>query len=192
MEKSLKGTQTEKNLLKAFAGESQAKNRYEFFAKQAKKEGLEQISALFLETAGHEQAHAKRFFSFLEGGGVEITAMYPAGKIGTTAENLQAAAEGEMEEWTDVYPEFAETAKAEGFPQVAAAFTLIAKVEAEHEKRYRKLLENLEKGLVFEGNDEVYWMCRKCGFVHKGKKAPEKCPGCLHPKAYFERKAANY
>jgi rubrerythrin len=192
MEKSLKGTKTEQNLLKAFAGESQARNRYEFFAKVAKKEGLEQISALLQQTANQEKEHAKRFFKFLEGGDVEITAMYPAGKIGTTAENLQAAADGENEEWTEIYPEFAATAKEEGFPDVAAAFTLIAKVEAEHEKCYRTLLKNLQDGLVFEKDGEVYWMCRNCGYIHKGKKAPENCPACLHPQAYFEVHAENY
>lgn len=189
---SLKGTKTEQNLLKAFAGESQAKNRYEFAAKAAKKEGLEQISAIFLETALQEQQHAKRFFKFLEGGAVEITAAYPAGVTGNTAENLKAAAEGENEEWTELYPSFAETAKEEGFPEVATAFTMIAKVEAEHEKRYRKLLENLETGVVFEKDGEVYWMCRNCGYIHKGKAAPQKCPACLHPQAYFEVKAENY
>lgn len=189
---SIKGTQTEQNVLKAFAGESQAKNRYEFAAKVAKKEGLEQIAAIFMETAGQEQQHAKRFFKFLEGGAVEITAMYPAGVIGTTAENLKAAAAGENEEWTDLYPSFAETAKEEGFPEVAAAFTMIAKVEEEHEKRYLKLLENLDKGMVFEKDGDVYWMCRNCGYVHKGKKALEKCPACLHPQSYFEIKKENY
>ena len=189
---SLKGTETEKNLLKAFAGESQAKNRYEFAAKVAKKEGLEQISALFLQTAAQEKEHAKRFFKFLEGGAVEITATYPAGIIGTTAENLKAAADGENEEWTELYPSFANTAKEEGFAEISAAFTMISKVEAEHEKRYRKLLENLEGGTVFEKGGEVYWMCRNCGYIHKAKSAPIKCPACLHPQSYFEVKADNY
>ena len=189
---SIKGTETEKNLLKAFAGESQAKNRYEFAAKVAKKEGLEQISGIFLETALQEKQHAKRFFNFLEGGELEITAAYPAGITGNTAENLKAAAEGENEEWEDLYPAFAATAKEEGFPEIAAAFTMIAKVEAEHEKRYRKLLENLEKGMVFEKDGEVYWLCRNCGYIHKGKAAPVKCPACLHPQAYFEVKNENY
>lgn len=189
---SIKGTQTEQNLLKAFAGESQARNRYEFAASVAKKEGLEQIAALFLETAGQEKEHAKRFFSFLEGGALEITATYPAGVTGNTAENLAAAAGGENEEWTEIYPSFAATAKEEGFPEVAAAFTMIAKVEAEHEKRYRKLLQNLETGVVFEKDGEVYWMCRNCGYIHKGKAAPAKCPACLHPQSYFEVKAENY
>ena len=149
MENSLKGTRTEQNLLKAFAGESQAKNRYEFFAKQAKKEGYEQMSAIFMQTAKEEQAHAKRFFKFLEGGVVEITASYPAGIVGTTSENLKAAAEGENEEWTDLYPTFAEIAKEEGFPKVASAFKMIAKVEAEHEKRFLKLLQNISEDKVF-------------------------------------------
>lgn len=192
MEKSIKGTRTEKNLLKAFAGESQAKNRYEFFAKQAVKEGYEQIASIFLKTALEEQTHAKRFFKFLEGGMVEITASYPAGKIGTTAENLKAAAEGENEEWTKLYPEFAEIAKEEGFNEVASAFKLIAKVESEHEKRYQKLLKNVEENMVFAKKEKVRWVCRKCGYVHEGEKAPETCPACLHPKAYFELFVENY
>lgn len=192
MEKSLKGTKTEQNLLKAFAGESQAKNRYEFFAKVAKKEGYEQIAALFIETANQEQEHAKRFFKFLEGGMVEITAMYPAGVIGTTVENLKAAAEGENEEWTELYPEFAEIAKEEGFPEVAAAFKLIAKVEAEHEKRYLKLLQNISEDKVFMKDGKVFWYCRNCGYVYESAKALEQCPACLHPKSYMEVKADNY
>lgn len=192
MDKSLKGTRTEQNLLKAFAGESQARNRYEFFAKIAQKEGYEQISAIFQKTAGQEKEHAKRFFQFLEGGDVEITAAYPAGKLGTTAENLKASAMGENEEWTKLYPEFAEVAKAEGFPQIAAAFKLIAKVEAEHEKRYLKLLKNLEEGAVFKKKEKVKWACRNCGYVHEGENAPETCPACQHPKAYFEVDEQNY
>ncbi len=192
MSKSLKGTRTEQNLLKAFAGESQARNRYEFFAKQAKKEGLEQIAGLFQETANQEKEHAKRFFKFLEGGMVEITAAYPAGVIGHTAENLKAAAAGENEEWSELYPMFADIAKEEGFAEIAAAFRMIAKVEEQHEKRYLKLLDNLEKGVVFEKDDEVYWMCRNCGYIHKGKKAPKQCPACLHPQSYFELKPENY
>jgi len=192
MEKSIKGTRTEKNLLKAFAGESQAKNRYEFFAKQAVKEGYEQIASIFLKTALEEQTHAKRFFKFLEGGMVEITASYPAGKIGTTAENLKAAADGENEEYTKLYPEFAEIAKEEGFNEVASAFKLIAKVESELEKRYRKLLQNVEENMVFVKKEKVKWVCRKCGYVHEGEKAPENCPACLHPKSYFEIYAENY
>ena len=189
---SIAGTQTEKNLLKAFAGESQAKNRYTFFAKVAKAEGYEQISALFMETAANEEMHAKIFFKFLEGNPVEITATYPAGKIGTTTENLKAAAMGENEEWTSLYPVFSEIATKEGLLKIATAFKLITKVEAEHEKRFRKLLQNIEDNKVFEDENEVEWICRKCGHIHKGKKALENCPTCNHPKAYFERKAYNY
>jgi rubrerythrin len=192
MEKSLKGTQTEQNLLKAFAGESQARNRYEFFAKVAAEEGYQQISNIFQKTAGQEKQHAKRFFKFLEGGDAEITATYPAGKIGTTAENLKAAAMGENEEWTLLYPGFAETAQKEGFPQVAAAFKMISKVEAEHEKRYLKLLKNIEDGSVFKKSGKVKWVCTNCGFVHEGEKALENCPACLHPQAYFEIYEENY
>jgi rubrerythrin len=190
--KSLKGTKTEKNLLKAFAGESQARNRYEFAASIAKKEGLEQIAAIFMETALQEKEHAKRFFKFLEGGAVEITAAYPAGVTGNTAQNLKMAAQGENEEWTTLYPEFAKIAKEEGFEDIKTTFNNIAKVEAEHEKRYLKLLKNLEEGLVFEKTGEVYWMCRNCGYIHKGKTAPAKCPACLHPQSYFEIKKENY
>lgn len=189
---SLKGSKTEKNLLKSFAGESQARMRYDYFAKQAKKEGLEQISAIFNETAINEKEHAKRFFKFLEGGDVEITAMYPAGKIGTTLENLKAAAMGENEEWTDLYPEFAKTAKEEGFKDVAQAFLMIATVEKAHEKRYLNLYENLEQGKVFEKDNVLVWKCRNCGYLHTGKKAPELCPACMHPRAYFEIKENNY
>jgi rubrerythrin len=189
---SIAGTQTEKNLLKAFAGESQAKNRYTFFAKTAKKEGYEQISALFAETALNEEEHAKIFFKFMEGNIVEITASYPAGKIGTTAENLKAAAAGENEEWTSLYPTFGEIAAKEGFPKIATAFKLIAKIEVHHEARFLKLLKNIEEAKVFEDDEETEWFCRKCGHVHKGKKALENCPVCGHPKAYFERKAKNF
>lgn len=190
---TIKGTETEKNLLKSFAGESQAKNRYTFFAKVAKKEGYEQIADLFMETALQEEQHAKVFFKYLESGeGVEITAMYPAGKIGTTTENLKAAAMGEHEEWADLYPEFAEVASKEGFKDVATSFKMIAKVEAEHEKRYLKLLENIENNKVFEKEEETEWMCRNCGYVHKGKKALKNCPACKHPEAYFEVHATNY
>jgi rubrerythrin len=191
-EKSIKGTRTEQNLLKAFAGESQAKNRYTFFAKKAKEEGYEQIAALFEETARQEETHAKQFFKFLEGGMVEITAMYPAGKIGTTVENLLASAEGENEEWTDLYPEFAKIAEEEGFKKIATKFKAIAKVEAEHEKRYRKLLANIENGEVFKKKKKVRWVCRKCGFVHESENAPQNCPACDHPQAYFEEMAENY
>ena len=186
MDKVLNGTCTEQNLLKAFAGESQARNRYEFFARQAQQEGLEQIADVFLKTATQEKTHAKRFFQFLQGGEVEITARFPAGKIGTTAENLKAAAAGENEEWTKLYVEFSEVAKAEGFSEVAAAFKLIAKAEAEHEKRYLRFLRKLELGEVFAKPTKVRWECRNCGYVHEGSKAPDKCPACLHPQAYFE------
>lgn len=189
---SIKGTRTEQNLLKAFAGESQARMRYDYFAKQAKKEGLEQIAAIFDETAGNEKAHAKRFFRFLEGGMVEITAMYPAGIIGTTLENLKAAADGENEEWTELYPEFAKIAEEEGFKEVAAAFKIIAKVEKAHEARYRTLYDNLEAGKVFEKDGKVIWKCRECGYLHEGVKAPLICPACQHPQAYYEIQEANY
>jgi rubrerythrin len=189
---SLKGTRTEQNLLKAFAGESQARMRYDYFASQAKKEGLEQIAAIFMETALNEKEHAKRFFKFLEGNMVEITATYPAGIIGTTMENLKASAEGENEEWTDLYPEFARIAEEEGFKEVASAFKLIAKVEEAHEKRYRTLYQNLEEGRVFERGDKIVWKCRNCGYLHEGKKAPQKCPACLHPQSFFEIKEENY
>lgn len=190
--KSIKGTQTEQNLLKSFAGESQARTRYTFFASVAKKEGFEQISAIFMETAEQEKEHAKKFFKYLEGGMVEITASFPAGVIGTTAENLKAAAEGENEEWVDLYPHFADVAEQEGFPAVALTFRNVAKVEAEHEKRYRKLLENVENGTVFSDSEEIEWQCRNCGYVYHGKTAPEACPACAHPRAYFERKKNNY
>lgn len=190
--KSIKGTETEKNLLKSFAGESQARSRYTYFASVAKKEGYEQISAIFMETAEQEKEHAKKFFKYLEGGMVEITASYPAGIISTTAENLRAAAEGENEEWTELYPVFADKADEEGFPEVARTFRNVAKVEAEHEARYRKLLERVEAGQVFEREEEIEWQCRNCGFVHKGKKAPGKCPACEHPQAFFEPKKNNY
>lgn len=192
MTKSLKGTRTEQNLLKSFAGESQASNRYEFFAKVAKKEGYEQIAAIFQETADQEKQHAKRFFKFLEGGMVEITASYPAGVIGTTAENLKAAAEGENEEHTQLYPEFAEIAAEEGFKEIATAFKMIAKVEAEHERRYLKLLQNISEDKVFVKDGKVWWKCLKCGFVYESAKALENCPACLHPKAYMQVREENY
>ena len=192
MEKSIKGTKTEQNLLKAFAGESQAKNRYQFFAAQAKKDGYEQISALFLETALNEEQHAKIFFRFLEGGEVEITASYPAGVIGKTAENLKAAAQGEHEEWEDLYPEFGRVAAEEGFPKIAMAFKLIASIEADHEARYLKLLSNIETNQVFNREEKETWICRKCGHIHYGNKALNKCPVCHHPLGYFEIKAGNY
>jgi rubrerythrin len=189
---SLKGTQTEKNLLAAFAGESQARNRYTYAASRAKKEGLLQMAEIFEETASNEREHAKRFFSFLEGGPLEITATYPAGKVGTTAENLQAAAGGEHEEWMDVYPRFAEIAKREGFPEVAAAFTMVSRVEKEHEARFQRLFANVRDGKVFHKDQPVRWKCRNCGYVHEGTDAPNKCPGCLHEREQFEIQADNY
>jgi len=185
---SIKGTQTELNLLKSFAGESQARMRYTFFAKVAKDEGYEQIAAIFSETADQEMTHAKRMFKYLEGGMVEITATYPAGKIGTTAENLKAAAEGENEEWTDLYPHFAEVAEAEGFKEIATMYRMITKAEAEHEERYLKLLARVENGTVFAREETIEWQCRHCGYVFTGKKPPKNCPTCLHPQAYFEPK----
>jgi rubrerythrin len=190
--KSLHGTQTEKNLLKAFAGESQARNRYDYFSSQAKKEELEQIAAIFAETAMNEKEHAKRFFQFLEGHKIEITATYPAGKIGTTLENLKAAAEGEKEEWGKLYPEFAKVAEQEGFIEVAVAFRMIAVAEKAHEERYSKLYQNLEEGKVFTRGDKVVWKCINCGYLHEGERAPLKCPACLHPQAFFEIKEDNY
>lgn len=190
--KSLEGTKTEQNLLKSFAGESQARMRYDYFTKQAKKEGFEQIAAIFAETALNEKEHAKRFFKFLEGRPVEITAIYPAGKIGPTSENLKAAAMGENEEWTELYPEFARIADEEGFNEVATTYRMIAKVEKAHEERYSKLRTNLEEGKVFERNGKVIWKCRNCGYLHEGTEAPETCLACLHPQAYFELKENNY
>ena len=190
--KSIKGSQTEKHLLMSFAGESQARMRYTMFASTAKKEGFEQIAAIFLETAEQEKEHAKKFFSYLEGGPLEITATYPAGIVGTTAENLKAAAEGENEEWTDAYPHFADVAEAEGFPVIAATFRKIAAVEAEHEKRYLRLMEKVVAGTVFAREEEIVWQCRNCGHVHTGKEAPKACPTCAHPQAYFEEEKQNY
>ncbi|MFC2098075.1 rubrerythrin [Bacteroidota bacterium] len=189
---NLKDSKTEKNLLKAFAGESQARNRYDYFAKQAKKEGYEQISDIFSETALNEKEHAKKFFKFLSGGPVEITAVYPAGKIGTTAENLEASADGENEEWTELYPEFASVAEEEGFNDVATAFRMIAKVEKAHEERYKKLLENINEGKVFKKDESVSWKCRNCGYIHEGSAALDICPACQHSKAYFEKNKTNY
>lgn len=189
---TLKGTETEKNLLKAFAGESQARMRYDYFSKQAKKEGLEQIYAIFVETALNEKEHAKRFFRFLEGRPIEITATYPAGRIGTTLENLKAAAVGENEEWTKLYPEFAKIAGEEGFNEITIAFRMIARVEKAHEERYKRLYNNLETGKVFSREEKIIWKCRNCGYLHEGKSAPEKCPACLHPRSYFEIKEENY
>lgn len=189
---SIKGTKTEQNLLKSFAGESQARNRYTMFAKIAKKEGYDQISAFFTETANNEYQHAKSFFKFLEGGAVEITAAYPAGKLGTTPENLLAAAEGEHEEFVLLYPGFAQVAKEEGFTKIAKNWERIALVEKDHEERFRKLLSNIENDIVFKRGEDVVWICRKCGHVHVGKRAPGACPICDHPQAYFEIKQENY
>ena len=190
--KSIKGTMTEQNLLKAFAGESQARNRYTFFASVAKKEGYEQIAGVFMETAEQEKEHAKRFFKYLEGGPLTITASYPAGIIGTTTENLLEAAEGEHEEWDLLYAEFGDVAEKEGFPEIANTFRQIAKVEAEHEKRYLKLLSRITDGNFFVRDNEIWWQCRNCGYVIKAKEAPLKCPACAHPQSYFEPKKENY
>jgi len=189
---NLKGTQTEKNLLAAFAGESQARNRYTYFASKARQEGYEQISAIFSDTADNEKEHAKRFFKFLEGGDAEIQATFPAGKIGTTAENLREAAAGENLEYTKLYPGSAAMAREEGFPEVAAAFTNISKAEQRHEKRYLTLLKNVEEGKVFKRDTPVKWKCRNCGYVHEGAEAPDLCPACLHPKAFYEIYCENY
>jgi len=189
---SLKGTRTEKNLLTAFAGESQARNRYTYFASQAKKEGYEQIAAIFQESADNEKEHAKRLFKFLEGGEVQIEASFPAGVIGDTLANLKASAAGENHEHTAMYPEFARVAEEEGFAQIAAVFRAIARAEKGHEDRFRKLIENLEKGEVFKKDGRVYWKCRNCGYIHEGPEAPETCPACAHPQAYFELLPENY
>ena len=191
----IKGTKTEKNLLKAFAGESQARMRYNYFASVAKKEGYEQISAIFTETADNEKEHAKVFFKYLEksqGLPVEITASYPAGKIGTTKENLLAAANGEQEEWEELYPEFEKVALKEGFKDIAESFHEIAEVEEQHEKRYRKLLKNIEEKRVFQKEEIVKWKCRNCGYIHEGKEAPDECPACKHPQSYYEILEENY
>jgi rubrerythrin len=188
----LKGSQTEKNLLIAFAGESQARNRYSYFAGQAKKEGYEQIAAIFEETANQEKEHAKREFKFLEGGEVEITAAYPAGVIGSTLENLKAVAGGEHYENTSMYPEFAKTAEKEGFPAIADVFKSIAVAEKRHEQRYVALAKNIADGVVFKRSKPVRWVCRNCGYVHEGTEAPDLCPACAHPKAHFELEAVNY
>jgi rubrerythrin len=188
----LKGSQTEKNLLTAFAGESQARNRYTYFASQAKKEGFVQMSFIFEETASQEKEHAKRLFKFLKGGEVEVTAAFPAGVIGTTLENLKASAAGENYEHTEMYPGFAKTAKKEGFDDIAAVFRSIAVAEKQHEKRYNDLAANIEAGRVFKRDDEVVWRCRNCGYLHTGKEAPEECPACAHPQAHFELLGENY
>ena len=190
--KKLKGSQTEKNLLKAFAGESQARNRYTYFASAARKEGFEQIAGIFEETADNEKEHAKVFFKHLEGGDVAIEASYPAGKIGATAENLLAAAEGEKMEWGTLYPDFEKVAREEGFDGIADSFKEIGEVEEKHEKRYRKLLENVKNNEVFEKNKVVKWKCRNCGYVHEGTEAPKVCPACKHPQSFYELLSENY
>ncbi len=190
--KSVKGTKTEQNLLKSFAGESQARNRYNYFSSVARKEGFVQIADIFDETANQEKEHAKRFFKFLEGGDLEITASFPAGKIGTTAENLLAAATGEHEEHTVLYPEFAAVAEKEGFVEIAAAWDAISVAEKQHEKRYRDLLANLQANRVFTRDAEVVWRCRNCGYLHTAKDAPELCPACAHPRGHFELLGENW
>ena len=192
MAKEFKGSQTEKNLLAAFAGESQARNRYTYFSSAAKKEGFEQIAAFFAETADNEKEHAKVFFKLLQGGEVEITAAYPAGVVGTTKENLAAAADGEKMEWTSIYSDFAKTAKKEGFSEAARSFEQIAKVEKFHEERYRNLLANIENGKVFRKEQAVKWHCRNCGYIYEGKTPPKICPACQHPQPHFEVLAENY
>ena len=192
MGKRFKGSETEKNLLAAFAGESQARNRYTYFASAARAEGYEQIAEIFLETATNEKEHAKVFFNHLQGGDVVITAGYPAGVIGTTKKNLEAAAAGEKMEWTTIYVNFAKIAKAEGFPEVARSFDQIAKVEKFHEGRYRKLIENVAKKMVFKKNKDVKWHCRNCGYIFEGTKPPKICPACQHPQSYYEILAENY
>jgi len=192
MTNSIKGTKTERNLLAAFAGESQARNRYTYFAAAARKEGLVQISHIFEETANQEKEHAKRFFKFLEGGEVEITETFPAGLVGNTMENLLHAAAGEEHEWTELYPGFAKVAREEGFEAVAVAFEAISIAEKQHEKRYRSLAENLQAGRVFKRDGKVVWRCRNCGYLHEGDEAPERCPACVHPQAHFELLAENW
>jgi rubrerythrin len=192
MSASIKGTKTEQNLLKAFAGESQARNRYTYFASAARKEGYEQIANIFAETAENEKEHAKVFFNHLEGGDVEITATYPAGKIRDTKSNLEAAAAGENLEWTTLYADFAKTARDEGFPQVGISFEQISKVERFHESRYRKLINNIADAAVFKKKNAVKWHCANCGYIHEGPEAPKECPACKHPQAFFEVLAENY
>jgi len=189
---SLKGTKTEKNLLTAFAGESQARNRYTYFASQAKKEGYEQISGIFLETADNEKEHAKQLFMFLEGGELEISAVFPAGVIGNTKENLKASAAGENFEWTKMYPEFADVAEKEKLPEIAKRLRAIAKAEEHHEERYKKLLKEMEAGTVFKKQKEVWWVCRECGYVHFGKQPPERCPSCDHERSFYQIKCEEY
>lgn len=192
MSKSIKGTDTEQNLLKAFAGESQARNRYTYFAGVAKNEGYEQISAFFIETADNEKEHAKVFFKYLEGGDVEITASYPAGIIKSTVENLEHAAAGENLEWTTLYADFGKIAEEEGFPDIARSFREISKVEKFHESRYRKLIANIKEDEVFKKPSTTKWHCRNCGYIHEGTAVPNECPACKHPKAYYEELAENY
>ena len=192
MTKSIKGTQTEKNLMCSFAGECQARMRYTYFAGAAKKEGFEQIAAIFTETADQEKEHAKRMFKFLEGGTTEITASFPSGVIGRTLDNLQAAAAGELEEWSELYPSFAETAEKEGFPEIAMMYRKIAIAEKGHEERYRAFVSNIETASVFAKEDEVVWQCRNCGYIHVGKDALDLCPACAHPKAHFEVAPGNW
>jgi len=189
---SIKGTQTEQNLLKAFAGESQARNRYNLFANKARKEGYEQIAEIFDVTAEQERIHAKKFFSFLEGGDLEITATFPAGVVGSTAENLMAATAGEKEEWEELYPEFARVAAEEGFKEISIAFKMIAKAEMTHSARYDALIERMKAGEVFASEEKILWYCRKCGYIHEGKTPPKVCPACQHPQSYYERKCENY
>lgn len=191
-EKSIKGSKTEQNLLKSFAGESQAARRYEMYSKVAEKEGYEQIAAIFRETADQEKMHAKTFYDYLEGGKVEITASYPAGKVGTTADNLLSAAKGENEEWSELYPEFAKVAEEEGFKRVATSFKLVAQAEKHHEDRYLKLLKRVKDGTVFERPQKIKWYCRKCGYIYEGEKALKACPTCRHPQAWFEELKENY
>ena len=192
MAKSIKGTRTEKNLATSFAGESQARMRYTYFASAAKKEGYEQIAAIFTETADQEKEHAKRMFKWLEGGMVEIQASFPAGVIGTTLQNLKAAAAGENEEWTEAYPHFADVAEEEGFPAIAKMYREIAVAEKGHEERYNAFVKNIEEGKVFIKDEEVVWQCRNCGYIFVGKEAPKACPACLHPQAFFEVKKTNF
>ena len=188
----LKGSETEKNLLKSFAGESQARNRYTFYASRAKKDGFVQISAIFSETADQEKEHGERFFKFLKGGDVEITAAFPAGIIGTTAENLKAAAMGENEEWTELYPQFAATARKEGFEEIAKCWEAVCVAERQHEKRYNDLLANITAGTVFKKSETITWRCRNCGYLHTGTEAPTLCPACAHPQDYFEVLGENW
>ena len=191
-DKNVKGTKTEQNLLKAFAGESQAARRYEMYSKVASEEGYEQIAHIFRQTADHEKIHAKTFYEYLEGGKVEITAAYPAGKVGTTSENLLSAAEGEKEEWSELYPEFARVAEEEGFKRIATTFKLVAQVEQHHEERYLKLRQRVTEGTVFQRPKKTQWFCIKCGYVHEGEKALKACPACRHPQGWFEELAENY